>query len=122
MNHTLRYQLQHYMNGKTLLSDLEDWLVANLQSILDAGDEKVIEVANEIDADLMEFRDGSIDEKTLLTHFEYLLNHLETVPVTEPKEEVGISTQATTSVNTIETYAEFMVPKPTDLRWNLQFA
>ncbi len=44
------------------LDELEEWLVLNLQSILDSGDEMVVDIANTLDPSLVEFRENLIDE------------------------------------------------------------
>ena len=54
-----------YINGNCTLQYLETWLVSNLQNILDSGDAKAIEIANQLDADLVELGEGLLDEEAL---------------------------------------------------------
>ena len=55
-------QIDRCLVGSSSLQDLETWLVAHLQAILDSGDERATGIANRIDADLIEFGEGLIDE------------------------------------------------------------
>jgi len=54
--------IDSYLVLHSTLQDLETWLVSNLQRILDSGEEAAIDLANEIDADLVEFGEGIMDE------------------------------------------------------------
>lgn len=76
-------QLQTALNlslaGYSDLQALEQWLLSNLQAILDSGDAVAISVANQLDADLVEFSEGLIDELTLREHLESYLRHTESV-------------------------------------------
>ena len=44
--------------------ELETWLLSNLQRILDSGEEAAIDLANKVDADLVELGEGLMDELT----------------------------------------------------------
>ncbi|MBI4285923.1 MAG: hypothetical protein HY670_08530 [Chloroflexi bacterium] len=57
--------IDNYLLGYSTRQQLEDWLIANLQSILNSGDQIAIEIANNIDADFVEFDEGLLDELTL---------------------------------------------------------
>lgn len=52
------------------LRDLETWLLSNLQRILDSSEDEAIEVANQIDADLIELGEGLINEATFRERLE----------------------------------------------------
>ncbi|PIU54908.1 MAG: hypothetical protein COS88_06120, partial [Chloroflexi bacterium CG07_land_8_20_14_0_80_51_10] len=87
MRQELRQQILLYLNGHCTLRYLESWVLSNLQRILDSGDEEAIEMANLIDADLVELGEGLVDEKTLLEHLESLLSRYETIPLASSQTE-----------------------------------
>mgnify|MGYP001606528099 CR=1 FL=1 len=62
--------LEQFLDGQSSLEAVEEWVVTHLQSILDSGDCFAIELANEVDADLVEFRDATIDEAGLRVRFQ----------------------------------------------------
>ncbi len=57
-------EAQAYLMGHCSLDDLEDWLLVHLQEILDSGDQKAIQLADNIDAALIQLNEGIIDEAT----------------------------------------------------------
>lgn len=59
-----------YLMGRITLHQLEEWLLTNLQSILDCGDDRAIKIANELDADLVEFGENLIDKSTIREHLQ----------------------------------------------------
>ncbi len=61
-----------YLNGDRTLEYLETWVLSNLQIILDSGDAEAIEIANKLDADLVELGEGLLAEKTLRNNLLYL--------------------------------------------------
>lgn len=65
MLHQLLNSMDSYLLGMIALSDLEDWLVSNLQEILDSGEQQTIDIANHLDADIVEFGEGLIEVPTL---------------------------------------------------------
>ena len=71
-------QIRDYLLGRIKISELEEWLVGNLQAVLDSKDEKATDIANELDADLVEFGEGIIDESTIRQH---LQDHTITSPI-----------------------------------------
>ncbi|CAI4029902.1 hypothetical protein DNFV4_00322 [Nitrospira tepida] len=50
----LTQEIIQYLSRERSASELEEWLVGNLQDILDSGDHKAIEIANQVDALLIE--------------------------------------------------------------------
>jgi len=54
-------QLRAYLNRTLSLRKLEDWVLPNLQSILDSGDQDS-KLIDEIDVLLMELADGELSE------------------------------------------------------------
>ena len=58
-------QIDRYLVGDSSVRELEAWLVAHLQSILDSGDRRAVDLANQLDADLVELSERLIDEDGL---------------------------------------------------------
>jgi len=57
--------IQDYLDGLLTVRDVEMWLASRLQPIIRAGDPATVQLADNIDADLIEFGEGLIDEDTL---------------------------------------------------------
>ncbi len=53
--------IDRYLHGVATLQDLETWLLSNLQQILTAGDVQAMALANQLDADLIDLREGLLD-------------------------------------------------------------
>ena len=106
MRQELHQQIQAFLNGHETLISFESWLMANLQAILDSGDQELIGLANEMDADIVELREGIIDESAFSDHLESLLSQLETicinVPNTQTSDELTVA-YSTASVETVVT-------------------
>lgn len=62
---TLVHVLVQYLGGARSTSELEEWLVGNLQGFLDSGDNGAIEIANQVDALLVEMNEELISEGQL---------------------------------------------------------
>lgn len=62
---TLIHALVQYLGGARSTSELEEWLVGNLQGFLDSGDSGAIQMANEVDALFVERSEGLISEDQL---------------------------------------------------------
>ena len=77
--------LETYLNDGCPLQELERWLVAHLQEILDARDQAAIELANQIDAALVEFSAGVLDEVTLRQRLDGLLRLEKTIALVLPQ-------------------------------------
>ena len=63
-------QIDTYLTGASSDRQLEGWIVANLQRILDSGDTEAIRLADEIDASFIEVGEGIIDQSFLHRRFE----------------------------------------------------
>ena len=100
MDQLLSY-LYRYLGGHCTLQDVEGRLLSNLQEILDSGDEKAIEVANQIDADFVELGENLIDEATLRERLESYVRACETVPVNLSEIEPAITDHATAAAETV---------------------
>lgn len=62
---TLCHVLVQYLGGSRSTSELEEWLVGNLQGFLDSADKSAIELANQVDALFVELDEGLISEDQL---------------------------------------------------------
>lgn len=71
---TLIHALVQYLGGFRSTSELEEWLVGNLQGFLDSGDSGAIEMANEVDALLVEMSEGLISEDQLRARISTILS------------------------------------------------
>ena len=106
MRDQLLNQTYHYLDRRGSLRDLETWLLSNLQVILDGGDETAIEMANQMDADLIELGEGIIDEATLGERLESYARLLETVPHVFSETERTAIDHATVDVETLKSRLE----------------
>lgn len=110
-----------YLNSYCTLRDLQTWLLSNLQRILDSGDEAAIEVANQIDADLVEFGEGLIDETAVRERIESYVRFRETIPFVLSETEHTATTHATAAAETFRNHLEVVGPV-VDLRLVHEFA
>jgi len=95
--------IDSYLLGQSTLQHLEEWLLSNLQNILDSADQKAIDLANKIDADLVELAQGLIEESTIREYLQgYLMDSQTTsieygqTPSTDEVASVTASTVSTT--------------------------
>ncbi|MBI3321728.1 MAG: hypothetical protein HYZ91_05620 [Candidatus Omnitrophica bacterium] len=65
--------LKQYLDQEASLQGLGERLLSHLQEILDSGDQDTIRLANQVDADLVEFNEGLIDESILRERLERYL-------------------------------------------------
>ncbi len=121
MYEELLTHVEHYLNDDCTLEDLETWLLSKLQAILDSGDEEAIQVANQIDADLVELGEGLIDHETLRDNLQSFISERDTIPVAFPNIRPDTASHATADVETIRNLLE--VPElVVDLRLDHVFA
>jgi len=73
--------IHRYLIGELRVQELEDWLVSQLQRILDGGDRIAMEIADEVDADLVWFGERLISEKILRDRLWVYLSRLNTINV-----------------------------------------
>lgn len=67
--------MDSYLLGQITIESLEDWLVINLQKILDSGDQDCIALANNLDADVVELNEGLITTALIRERLQnYILN------------------------------------------------
>jgi len=113
--------VRDYLNGYCTLKDLQAWLLSNLQRILESSDEAAIEMANQIDADLIELGEGLIDETAVRGRLENYIRFRETIPVVFSETEHRTTTHATAAAETFRNHLE--VPgQVVDLRLVHKFA
>ena len=97
----LRRRIDRYLEGHSSLQQLEEWLLSHLQQILDSGDATAIEIANKLDADLVELGEGLTDQGTLQQRLQSYLRGAETIQVTFPETRTVATYHGTTSVQTV---------------------
>ena len=97
----LRGEIDRYLIGRADLRQLESWLVSRLQSILDSGDARLIENANSLDADLVEYGEGLLDEQALHRRLEAYLRGMETILLDTRNMEVATESGAATIVSNV---------------------
>ena len=96
-------QIDSYLLGRFSLEYLEEWLVSNLQKILDSGEQEAVDLANKIDADIIESSEGIIDQSTIWERLQSYITSIQTVSLefdeyqpTPQKELVATSSESTT--------------------------
>lgn len=93
--------IDSYLLGQSTLQHLEEWLLSNLQNILDSADQKAIDLANKIDADLVELAEGLIEESTIREYLQCYLMDSQTTSIeygqTPSTDEVASVTASTVS-------------------------
>jgi hypothetical protein len=58
----LTQALIQYLSRERSASELEEWLAGNMQDILNSGDHKAIDIANQVDAFLVEMGERLLNE------------------------------------------------------------
>ncbi len=97
----LRRNIDRYLTGRSSLQNLERWLLSHLQQILDSGDAKATQIANQLDADLVELGEGLIDQTILRQQLQSYLREGETVRESFPKAKAAATFHGTTAVDTL---------------------
>ena len=87
--------IKSYVLGTITLQELEEWLLSHMQDILDSGDERAIEIANELDADLIELAEGIIDMSNIREDLQRYMISL--TPIIYTDTGVAVSTDVITS-------------------------
>jgi hypothetical protein len=72
-------QINSYLVTDSTLTELEDWLINHLQSILDSGDQNAMEIANQLDADLVELSEDLIDISTFNNRLQRYIFNAQTI-------------------------------------------
>ena len=114
--------IDSYLLGQSTLQHLEEWLLSNLQNILDSADQKAIDLANKIDADLVELAEGLIEESTIREYLQCYLMDSQTTSIEygqTPSTDEVLSVTASTVSTTIKT--EFPITLVEDYRFREVF-
>ncbi len=74
-------EVQRYLLGSSSLMELEAWVVANTQRIIESGDPRALYVANQIDADIIDLGERSLDEVEFKTKLRNYIGMNETIHV-----------------------------------------
>lgn len=101
MRDTLLSRIHDCLIGLSTIRELEAWLLSHLQEILDTADQKGIELANQIDADLVELGEGVITESVFYSRLQRYYLTAETISASFPKSVEGTRVHAGTSAETI---------------------
>jgi hypothetical protein len=113
--------MDSYLLAHCTRRDLETWLLSNLQIILDSGEKAAIDLANKVDADLVEFGEGLMDELTLREHLQSYIRVQDTLPFAYCETQPRDTTTASTSAEMLKD--EFAITGPVvDLRLEHSFA
>ena len=69
MRSELLTKIDSFINGTISRFDLENWLISSLQRILSSGDSLAIDLANNLDADIVELSMGHLTEQVMREKF-----------------------------------------------------
>lgn len=108
MDRELLKEIQNYLNGYCTLQDLESWILSNLQTILESGDESTIHAVNQLDADFVELSEGLINEASIREHLQNYASIKETIESDFFDTVQFLNTEATTVAVTIRYHSEVM--------------
>lgn len=121
MYQPLLSELSRFATGQSTASELERWLVSELQSILDSRDEEAIDLVNQVDSMLIEFGEGLATERDLLERVQAAVRMAETLRV--QIAEVPRAMENAVTSNTSETITQQVLDRPVeDVRLKLSFA
>ncbi len=99
MRNELRYKIESCLNRDITIEDLETWILSHLQNILDSSDDEIIEIANHIDADMVELSEEIISLEEYFDHLRSFLGQLETISVEiAPPASVEVLTGTSTAI------------------------
>jgi hypothetical protein len=73
-------KVERYLAGKFSDRELEGWVVANLQRILNSGDTLAIHLADEVDVSFVEVGEGIISREELRHRLNSLVCEVKTHP------------------------------------------
>ena len=116
-------RIDSYLLGKISLHHLEEWLINNLQNIIDSADKNAIDLANRVDADLVELTEGLIDESTIREYLQRYVMESQTVSIDYGQlPSTGKVPTATTSTACTTIKSEFPITLVEDYRFQVKFA
>ena len=76
-HHDLLHELKRYVLSQSSASALESWILSHYQQTIDSGDERVIDLANELNALFVEYGEDVITEQDLNCELEMILHREE---------------------------------------------
>ena len=100
MRSHFRAVLIDFQRNAISIQDFQKWLLENLQTFLDSGDSALIEAANILDADLVEFGEHIIDRNELLRNVDVCIETLGPADtITTNKGGIFMSSEADLYIN-----------------------
>lgn len=115
-------RIDSYLLGEGTLRYLEEWLLSNLQNIIDSADQKAIDLANWIDADLIELSEGLIDEATIREYLQRYVMDSQTVSLHYGQlSRTGETVLLTVSAASSTVKSEFPITLVEDYRFQAVF-
>lgn len=110
--------VDEYLVGGRTLRDIEAWLAAGTRAIRASGDQRAADFANELDADLVDFGEGLINETEIRERWEGYVRRLTTVAL----EGATPPAQDLTSTESITVRSEYAPESDLTLWLTHQFA
>ena len=101
--------IKSYVLGTITLQELEEWLLSHMQDILNSGDERAAVIANELDADLVEFTEGILSESDIREKLQRYMISL--TPIIYTDTGVTVSTDMITSDSVTAEVKEFSLSR-----------
>ena len=101
--------IKSYVLGTITLQELEEWLLSHMQDILNSGDERAAGIANELDADLVEFTEGILSESDIREKLQRYMISL--TPIIYTDTGVTVSTDMITSDSVTAEVKEFSLSR-----------
>ena len=89
--------LNSFLRSSISLNELQEWVLSNLQKILDSNDSVTISVVNEVDSDLIGMSEGLLGESTFVENLDGWINRLQNISVRTGESTETILADATTS-------------------------
>ena len=86
-------RIDRYLVGELTARNLERWLLANLQGLIDSGDEKVLALANKVDAGFVQLDENIIDLVEFHASLDGLLRNARTSLINI--EQAAVKTRST---------------------------
>lgn len=90
--------VDEYLIGYRTLREIEAWLAARTRLIHQSGDQRAIELANHLEADLVDLSEELLDEKAIRDQWDAYLRQTSTVVLetAKPAMQTVTSTESTT--------------------------
>lgn len=101
-------EIDRYLIGVSSDRDLESWVVANLQRILDSGDTGATHLANEVDALFIDMGESIIDQATLINRLDSLVRKARTLAFEFAESTVLIRNEIAGTSDTVSFHIESM--------------